>query len=136
MSSTNLNDFGSGAAPKLTLVGLKTPGVVLLQFLLIFTTACIDQVVGQIGAATGVALVLAFLGGIFMGRSGTLYAAIVSPPLLAFFATLFALSFVGGDGLHLTRLAVHLVSALGALAPYLVVGSIASWAYYYIKERR
>jgi hypothetical protein len=136
-NGVNLNggngSSGDSTGGKISLVGLKSPGVILLQLLLILTTASIDQAVGQIGAATGIALVLAFIGGILLGRSGTLYAAIVSPPLIALFATLFASSVIGGDGLHITRLAVHLISSLGALAPYLVVGSIASWAYYYFK---
>ena len=68
--------------------GLKAPGVVLLQFLLILIFETFEYSFTKVGIFTGLAILAAFAGGLILGRTGTAFSAVVTPPLAFLFATL------------------------------------------------
>lgn len=117
--------------------GLTAPGIVILQTIFILILETIEYAIGKIGSITGVGLLLAIAGGIYLGRSGTSFANAVNPPLAVLFSTILVLCTLGGVGLHLARLGLDLVTALAAVAPFLVLGAIASWSYhFYMMHKR
>ncbi len=115
--------------------GLTAPGVLILQTLLILIVETGEYALGKIGTLTGLALLLAIGGGIYLGRTGTAFITAVAPPLALLFATILVLCTVGGVGLHLARLGLDLVTTLAALAPYLATGAVISWGNYALKSR-
>jgi len=116
--------------------GLTVPGIVILQGLLILLAETLEYAIGKIGAVTGIALLLAIAGGIYLGRSGSEFATAVNPPLAFLFSTILVLCTLGGVGLHLARLGLDLVTSLAAVAPYLAIGAIGSWGYYIYRSRK
>lgn len=116
--------------------GLTVPGIVILQGLFILLVETCEYAIGKIGAATGIALLLAIAGGIYLGRSGSEFATAVNPPLAFLFSTILVLCTLGGVGLHLARLGLDLVTALATVAPYLVVGAVGSWGFYLYRTRQ
>ena len=116
--------------------GLKAPGVVLLQFLLILLFETIEYSFTKVGIFTGIAILVAFAGGQILGRSGTSFAAVVTPPLAFLVATLLLIATVGGNGFSISHLGLELVSTLGAAAPFLLIGAAVSWGYYFIAGRK
>ena len=62
--------------------GLTKPGVVVLQFLIIFLFAAIELIFrSSFGIITCLAIWIAFFGGIYLGRTGTSYVTAVAPPV-------------------------------------------------------
>ena len=61
--------------------GLKVPGVVILQFLLIFIFEALEYTFTKVGFFTGLAIFVSFLGGLYLGRPGTSYTNAVNPPI-------------------------------------------------------
>lgn len=116
--------------------GLKAPGVVLLQFLLIFLFETIEYSFTKVGIITGIAILVAFAGGQILGRSGTSFAAVVTPPLAFLIATLLLIATIGGSGFSISHLGLDLVSILGAAAPFLLTGAAAGWGYYFFAGRK
>ena len=116
--------------------GLKAPGVVLLQFLLILVIEAVEYSATKVGIFTGIAILLAFGGGLFLGRAGTSFAAVVTPPLALFISTLIVIATVGGVGFSISHIGLDLVTILGAAAPFLVIGAVLSWGYYFISRRK
>lgn len=116
--------------------GLKAPGVVLLQFLLILLFEAIEYSFTKVGIFTGIALLLAWAGGLKLGRSGTSFAAVVTPPLAFFISTVFLIATIGGTGFSISHVGLDLISMLGAAAPFLVVGAVISWGYYFFAGRK
>ena len=116
--------------------GLKTPGVVLIQFLLILLFEAIEYSFTKVGLFTGVALLVSWIGGIYLGRKGTEFAAVVTPPLAFFLATVFLIATVGGTGFSISHIGLDLISMLGAEAPFLLVGAFGGWAFYFAKGRK
>jgi hypothetical protein len=112
------------------------PGIVILQGLFILLAETLEYAIGKIGAITGIALLLAIAGGIYLGRSGSEFATAVNPPLAFLFSTILVLCTLGGVGLHLARLGLDLVTSLAAVAPYLAIGAIGSWGYYIYRSRQ
>jgi hypothetical protein len=115
--------------------GLTVPGVVILQGLLILLAETFEYAIGKIGTITGLTLLLAIAGGIYLGRPGSEFATAVNPPLALLFSTIIVLCTLGGVGLHLARLGLDLITSLAAVAPYLAIGSAGSWAFYLIRRR-
>ena len=115
--------------------GLTAPGIIILQTLFILIAESFEYAIGKIGTITGLALLIAIAGGIYLGRRGTAFVSAVNPPLAALFSTIIVLCTIGGVGLHLARLGLDLVTALAALAPYLVIGAIGSWGNYFYQAR-
>ena len=115
--------------------GLTAPGVLILQTLLILLVETGEYALGKIGTLTGLALLLAIGGGIYLGRTGTAFITAVAPPLALLFTTILVLCTVGGRGFHLARLGVDLITTLAALAPYLATCAVVSWGNYALKAR-
>ena len=116
--------------------GLKGPGVVLLQFVLILLFEAGEYSFTKVGIFTGIAILFAWASGLKLGRNGTNFAAVVTPPLAFFFSTVFLIATLGGTGLSISHIGLDLISMLGAVAPFLVGGAIISWGYYFIVGRK
>ena len=117
--------------------GLTAPGVVILQFIFITFIAMIEIFFRNgVGVITGVAIWLAYFGGIKLGRPGTLYPAVVNPPI-AFAAAMFVLMpTIGSASLKPTRLAVELFAALASEATFLITGAAVAWVIYLTKKKQ
>ena len=116
--------------------GITKPGVVILQFALIFLVAMVEIFFrANVGFLTGIAIWAAYYGALIYGRPGTTYVAVVNPPIAFALATLILLPSVGGFSLSITRLGVDLVSGLASVAPFLISGALFGWFYYFKKRR-
>ncbi len=117
--------------------GLTAPGVVILQFVFIGFWAMVEIFFrSNVGALTGIAIWLSYLGGIKLGRPGTLYPAIVNPPI-AFATAIFVLMpTVGGSSFRISRIGVDLVTGLASVAPFLITGALVGWGIYITKKRQ
>ena len=125
---------GTNSRPQKKVVsgpGLKAPGVVLLQFLLILLVEAFEYNVTKIGLLTGISLLLATGGAIYLGRKGTEFVTAVNPPLAFMVATFINLAAFSGDGLHIARFGLAIITSLAAVAPYLVIGAMVSWGFYF-----
>ena len=116
--------------------GLKAPGVVVLQFLLILFFETIEYKFTKVGLFTGIAIVVAYVGGIKLGRKGTTFTTVVNPPLAFFIASLVIISTIGGVGIHIGRLGLDLMSTLAGVAPFLVTCAIVGWIYFFVSEAK
>lgn len=115
--------------------GLTNPGVVILQFLLILLFETFEYSFTKVGVLTGFALIAAELGAIYLGRPGTSFAAVVNPPIAYLLSTLILLESVGSVGVHITRFGIEFISALASEAPYLILGALIGWSYYFWEKR-
>ena len=121
------------ARPTLSGPGLTKPGVIVLQSLLIALFAFLEILIRHgVGILTDLALLLAVLGGIRLGRKGTHYVTAVTPPI-AFAVIVFAI-LVLLDGVHITRLGLDFLSALSSAAPYLLLSALIGWTFYFRKR--
>ena len=121
--------------------GLTTPGVVILQFLFIFLIQAFElQFLSDAndpvtGILTGLAIVIAFGGGLYLGRTGTAYASAVNPPIAFLISTVLLLITVGGTGLHPTSFGPAIVKSLAKEAPFLIIGAIIGWGGYFARRK-
>jgi len=116
--------------------GLTKPGVAILQSLFIALAMAIEIVIrGNVGAITGISLWIAFAGGIYLGRTGTIFTSVVTPPLAFAFWIILLLPILGGSSLRISRFAIDLVSGLAGIAPFLVTGAVAGWIVYFSREK-
>ena len=106
--------------------GLKKQGIIILQtFFIGFFTYIELWLRSGVGIITGVIILLSFYGGIRLGRPGTTYVAVVTPPLaFAFSALLWTFILVG---FRPSRVAIDVVAALASEAPYLIIGALYGW---------
>ena len=117
--------------------GLTAPGVVILQFLFITFIAMIEILFRNgVGVITGVAIWLAYFGGIKLGRPGTLYPAVVNPPIAFAAAMIVLMPTIGSASLKPTRLAVELFAALASEAIFLITGAAVAWVIYLTKKKQ
>lgn len=116
--------------------GLTPPGVVLLQFLLILLVETFEYNLTKIGLLTGIAILAAVAGGIYLGRRGSEFATAVNPPLAFLLATFINLVAFSGDGLHIARFGLAFISSLANVAPFLIIGAIASWGFYFTQNKK
>lgn len=117
--------------------GLTKPGVAILQSLFISLIMAIEITIrGNVGVITGVGLWIAFAAGIQLGRSGTIFTAVVTPPLVFAVMIMTLLPTLGGSTLRISRLALDLVSGLAGIAPFLVSGALVGWVIYFAREKR
>jgi len=115
--------------------GLTSPGIVVLYFLgLLFIQTLENFLSGQPGRLTGIFLLALFFAAIKLGRKGTLFTAVVTPPLAL--STTVLLSTLLSKGFSLTGLLVGILSNLARLAPWLLLTALVSWSYFFINERR
>ena len=122
--------------------GLTVPGVVILQSLVIFIFEALDILINKkIGATpaaaiiTGLALLLAYFIGFYLGRPGTSLATAVNPPIAFFISTIVLMPLFGHTGLHISLFGTAVVKSLAKMAPYLLIGSIFSWGVHFTNKR-
>jgi len=116
--------------------GLTVPGVVILQFLIIFLFEAIEFAFTKVGLFTGIAILLSIGAGLYLGRVGTSLAVAVNPPLAFFFSTILLMVTIGGVGLHVTKIGLDLVTSLSGVAPYLITGAVISWVAHFTISMR
>lgn len=115
--------------------GLTSPGIVVLYFLgLLFIQTLENFLSGQPGRLTGIFLLALFFAAIKLGRKGTLFTAVVTPPLAL--STTVLLATLLSKGFGLTGLLVGILSNLARLAPWLLLTALVSWSYFFFNERR
>ena len=115
--------------------GLTSPGIVVLYTLSLLLVQSAESLIsGQPGRITGVLLLILFFVAVKLGRDGTLFTAVVTPPLALTGTLLFATLL--SKGLGVTTLLVAIVSNLARLAPWLLITAVVSWGYFFISERR
>ena len=116
--------------------GLKVPGVIVLQFLLIFTFELLEYSFTKVGFFTGLAILVAFLGGLYLGRPGTSYTNAVNPPIAFLFSTLIMMATIGGTGFSISKIGLELITTLAAVAPWLISGAVIAWAAHFALLRK
>jgi len=112
--------------PKITGPGLKKEGVIVLQSFFIAFFAGIELLIRSgAGIVSGVIVCLVLFGGIRLGRTGTTYVAVVTPPL-AFAATVL-LYLLLTDGFSPSRVGLDFIASLAGIAPYLLASALYGW---------
>ena len=113
--------------------GLKKQGVVVLQTLFIALFTLLELWIRSgVGIVTGVVLCVAVFGGVRLGRAGTRYVSVVTPPL-AFAATILV-RVILADGIKITRVGIDFIAALASVAPYLIISALYGW-FMYLNEK-
>ena len=113
--------------------GLKKQGIVVLQAFLIGLFTFIELTLRSgVGILTGLALLVAFFGGIRFGRPGTTYVAVVTPPLA--FAAIAGFWTLILDGFRPSRVGIDFIAALASEAPFLIIGALFGW-YVFLNAR-
>jgi hypothetical protein len=116
--------------------GLNKPGVVIMQFLIIFFFEGIEIFFrNSPGIITGLAIWLAFLGAIYLGRPGTAYVTAVAPPVALLVASIILMPTVGDSTFAPTKLLIDLVAGLASVSFYLITGAAIAWFIWFKKER-
>lgn len=116
--------------------GLTKPGVIVLQFLVIFLFQAVELLFrSSLGIITAIAIWIAFFGAIYLGRSGTLYVAAVSPPISLLITSFILMPTVGGGSFAPTKFLVDLVSGLASISFYLLSGAAITWFLWFKRER-
>jgi hypothetical protein len=115
--------------------GLKKQGVVVLQTLFIALFTLLELWIRSgVGIVTGVILCIAVFGGVRLGRSGTRYVSVVTPPL-AFAGTILA-SVIAADGIKISRVGIDFIAALASVAPYLIISALYGWFMYFNEKAK
>jgi len=116
--------------------GLTKAGVAVLQFLVIFFFAAIELFFrSSYGIITGLALWIAFFGGIYLGRKGTAYVNAVAAPISLLISSIILMPTIGGGSLQPSKFLLDLVAGLAAIAFYLLSGAAIAWLIWFKKER-
>lgn len=114
---------------------LTIPGVVILQTIWITLFVIINLFFSKsVGALAGIAILIAFLA-TFLARPRAASWGATIPPLATVGALFFFLPLVGASSFS-SRLAVDVLNSLAGLAPYLVIGAAAAWAFVVVQLRR
>jgi hypothetical protein len=113
--------------------GLKKQGVVVLQSLFIALFTVLELWIRSgVGIVTGVVLCVAVFGGVRLGRTGTRYVSVVTPPLA--FACTILVSVIFSGGIKISQIGIDFVAALASVAPYLIISALYGW-FMYFNER-
>ena len=115
--------------------GLKKQGVVVLQTFFISLFALIEMIFRHgTGSITGIVICLVTFGAIRLGRTGTRYVSVVTPPLaLAGIVLFYALI---TSGLSPARIGVDFISNIASQAPFLIVMSLVGWFMYFNEKAK
>jgi hypothetical protein len=106
--------------------GLKKEGVVVLQTLFIALFTLLELWIRSgVGVVSGLVIALALFGGVRLGRPGTRYVSVVTPPL-AFAATVFIYA-IASHGISISRVGLDFVAALASVAPFLILSALYGW---------
>ena len=116
--------------------GLKVPGVVILQFLFIFIFEALEYTFTKVGFFTGLAILVSFLGGLYLGRPGTSFTNAVNPPIAFLISTLIIMATIGGTGFSPGKIGLELITTLSAVAPWLITGAVIAWAAHFALLRK
>ena len=115
--------------------GLKKQGVVVLQTLFIALFTLLELWIRSgVGIITGVVLCIAVFGGVRLGRSGTRYVSVVTPPLA--FAGTILVSVIAADGIKISRVGIDFIAALASVAPYLIISALYGWFMYFNEKAK
>lgn len=115
--------------------GLKKQGVVILQTLFIALFTVLELWIRSgVGIVTGVILCIAVFGGVRLGRSGTRYVSVVTPPLA--FAGTILVSVIAADGIKISRVGIDFIAALASVAPYLIISALYGWFMYFNEKAK
>jgi hypothetical protein len=115
--------------------GLKKQGVVVLQTLFIALFTVLELWIRSgVGIVTGVVLCVAVFGGVRLGRSGTRYVSVVTPPLA--FAGTILVSVILADGIKISRVSIDFIAALASVAPYLIFSALYGWFMYFNEKAK
>ena len=115
--------------------GLKKQGVVVLQTLFIALFTLLELWIRSgVGIVTGVVLCVAVFGGVRLGRSGTRYVSVVTPPLA--FAGTILVSVILADGIKISRVSIDFIAALASVAPYLIISALYGWFMYFNEKAK
>ena len=116
--------------------GLTKPGVVILQFLVIFLFEAVEILFrNSLGIITCLAIWIAFFGAIYLGRPGTAYVTAVAPPVSLLIASIILMPTLGSGSFAPTALLIDLVAGLASVSFYLLSGAAAAWFFWFKKER-
>ena len=126
---------GTNTKPLIQGPGLKSPGIVVLQFLFIGLFAAIEIIFRKgVGLPTGIALCIALYGGLRFGRKGTTYVSVVTPPIVFAFCV-FALV-VLSDGFKPSRIGIDFIASLASEAPFLILSALYGWFVYFNEKAK
>jgi energy-coupling factor transporter transmembrane protein EcfT len=115
--------------------GLKKEGVVVLQTLFIGFFVLVEMVFRSgVGIITGIAICAAMYGSLRLGRPGTTYVSVVTPPL-AFAATALLITIVQ-VGFRPSRVGIDFVAALASEAPFLIASALYGWFVYFNQKAK
>ena len=116
--------------------GLTKPGVVILQFLVIFLFQVIELIFrSSLGIITCLAIWIAFFGAIYLGRPGTAYVTAVAPPVSLLISSIILMPTVGGGSFAPTKFLIDLVAGLASVSFYLLTGAAIAWFIWYKNKR-
>ena len=116
--------------------GLTKPGVVILQFLVIFLFQAVEILFrNSLGIITCLAIWIAFFGAIYLGRAGTAYVTAVAPPISLLISSIILMPTLGGGSFAPTELLIDLVAGLASVSFYLLSGAAVAWFIWFKKER-
>ena len=111
--------------------GLTNQGTALVPSAICFLGIGIELIFrGKVGLLSGLAILIANVGGSWLSRKNAKRIAAITPPLATLTSLLFWLP-IGPSSLSITRLLLDTVSALASLAPYLLLGALAAWGNYF-----
>ncbi len=116
--------------------GLKVPGVIVLQFLLIFIFEILEYSFTKVGFFTGLAILISFLGGLYLGRPGTSFTNAVNPPIAFLVSTLLIMATVGGIGFSPAKVGLEVITTLSSVAPWMITGAVIAWAAHFALIRK
>lgn len=121
--------------PVITGPGLKKQGVVVLQifFIALFTFAELTLRSGT-GILTGLVIVVTTFGGIRLGRPGTRYVSVVTPPLVL--GAVVTIYYILADGLAITRLGIDILASLASVGPWLLAAAIYGWFMFFNEKAK
>ena len=116
--------------------GLTKPGVVILQFLVIFLFQAVELAFrSSLGIITCLAIWIAFFGAIYLGRPGTSYVTAVGPPVSLLISSIILMPTIGGGSFVPTKFLIDLVAGLASVSFYLLTGAAIAWFIWYKNKR-
>jgi hypothetical protein len=115
--------------------GLKKQGVVVLQilFIALFTFAELTLRSGT-GILTGLVIVLTTFGAISLGRPGTRYVSVVTPPLVL--GAVITIYFILANGLSISRLGIDILASLASVGPWLLAAALYGWFMFFNEKAK
>ena len=115
--------------------GLKKQGVVVLQifFIALFTFTELTLRSGT-GILTGLVIVSTTFGAISLGRPGTRYVSVVTPPLVL--GAVITIYFILANGLSISRLGIDILASLASVGPWLLAAAIYGWFMFFNEKAK